>query len=481
MKLTIIGAVLILVVSLCFIKDMLIVRKAKLLQLCYFFVPFSGVSVFNIPAIGFYVLPFTITAAAWIFSELLFCLRKKSDMSIDFNNAALLLFLIFSIAVSLSSLAPILINGSDGYMGANDDSSTYFPIGLSPIHLLQLCYILGGVFFSIFVIGNLNTVDKIEVILRVVIMSGVITCIIGLVELATFYLGLDHNTGWYHTVPTASFGDKGVRIDGLLGIARINSVSYETSNFAQHMLVVYAFIYYCRAKKIVIFSRSKDHMVSFLIGFSLLACISSTAIFGLAIINVMYWAISSWTVKRFFRVVVGASFLVAVLYLAYTQVALFTSMIDTFVLNKFSSGSAESRFSGVVNAYDLFLRHPVIGVGFGVVPTPDLVVMLLSGIGIFGFTIFLLLVLVIIFNGSRKSIITNAVLDLNFDTRVYSLNRLSIITNALTFSLVVLLFIYQATGFAFRFGDFWALSALVVSCYLVRDRAALDYLATLHR
>lgn len=481
MSLTIIGAILSLVISFYFIKDMLIIKKKKLLHLCYFFVPFSGVSLFNIPAIMFYVLPFTLTVAVWILSELLFALRKKSDMSINLNNAALILFLIFLIAVLLSSFAPIFINWSDGYMGANDDSDKYFPIKLSSIHLLQLCYIFGGVLFSIFVIGNLNTVGKIEVILRVVIISGVITCIIGIVELAAFYLGLDYNTGWYHTVPTGSADAKGIRIDGLLGIARINSVSYETSNFAQHILVVHAFIYYCRAKKIVIFSKRKDKMVSFLTGFSLIACISSTAIFGLAFINVMYWAISSWTVKKFFSFFVGMSFLTVVLYLAYTQVAIFASVADAFALDKFSGGSAISRFSSIVNAYDIFLRHPIIGVGIGVLPATDLVVMLLSGIGIFGFMIFLLLVLVIIFNGSRKSITTNAVLDLNINARKYSFYRFSVITNALTFSLVVLLFIYQGTGFAFRFGDFWALSALVVSCYLVRERVASDYLATLHK
>ena len=43
--------------------------------------------------------------------------------------------------------------------------------------------------------------------------------------------------------------EKGVRLDGLLNIARINSVSYETSNFAQHILVVYAFMFYCIKKR----------------------------------------------------------------------------------------------------------------------------------------------------------------------------------------------------------------------------------------
>ena len=97
MSLTIIGAILSLVISFYFIKDMLIIKKKKLLHLCYFFVPFSGVSLFNIPAIMFYVLPFTLTVAVWILSELLFALRKKSDMSINLNNAALILFLIFLI------------------------------------------------------------------------------------------------------------------------------------------------------------------------------------------------------------------------------------------------------------------------------------------------------------------------------------------------------------------------------------------------
>ena len=401
----------------------------------------------------------------------------RSIITIDLNNSFVWLALLFVMAVSLSTLMPMIINGSDGYMGANADSGRYFPIRLSALHLLQWVYIFIGVIFSIFVIGYLNTVLKIELMLRVLLISAGIACIIGLIEIAAFYLGFDYQIGLYHTVPTSEGAEKGVRIDGLLNIPRINSVSYETSNFAQHMIVIYAFIYYCRSKNVIIFSRFKDRSLAMLILIALLGSLSSTALFGLVIIFALNWATTSWTLKRFFRVSLGLPFLVAVLYLGYIQVEFVTRIIDTFVLNKFSSGSVYSRFSVVVNAFELFLRHPAIGVGFGVQPASDLVVMLLSGVGVFGFTVFLLLVLVIIYRGYHRPL-TNAgpaMKDLNGD----ALSRIVIITNALTFSFVILLIIYQATGFAFRFGDFWGLSALVVSSYLVRDRAMIQFRAKL--
>ena len=392
MSLTVIGAVLILVISLCFLKDMLNDKGQELLKLSYFFVPFSGVSLYNIPANSFYILPFTVTAGAWIFSELLLAIRKKSATIINVGNFVVILLLLFGVAVALSSLAPIFINGADGYYGLNADVGRYFPIMPSSIHLLQLIYVVIGLLFTILVIGSLNTPKKVEVIIRIVMISGAFTCVLGLIELVAFYLGLDYQTGWYHTVPTGDGSEKSVRIDGLLGIARINSVAYETSNFAQHMLVIYAFIYYCRAEKLVIFSQSKDRTISFLILFSLVMSISSTALFGLAIIYILYWALSSWTIKRVFIAFINFVFVASVLYVAYSQIPAIADIVDAFILNKFNSGSALSRFSASVNGLELFWRHPLIGIGFGVGPSSDLVIMLLSGVGIVGFMIFFLLV-----------------------------------------------------------------------------------------
>ena len=477
MGLTIIGLLLFSIIFLSFLIGLLDGENEKLLKICFFFIPFSGVSLFNIPELTFYVLPFTVAAAAWISLQLIRLLMARSTITLDLNNSFVWLALLFVIAVSLSTLMPMIINGSDGYMGANADSGKYFPIRPSTLHLLQWVYVFIGVIFSIFVIGYLNTLIKIELMLRILLISAGIACIIGLIEIVAFYSGLDYLTGWYHTVPTSEGAEKGVRIDGLLNIPRINSVSYETSNFAQHMIVIYAFIYYCRSKKVIIFSHFKDRSLAMLILIALLVCLSSTALFGLVIIYALNWATSSWTLKRFFRVSLGISFLVPVLYLGYMQVEFVTTIIDTFVLNKFSSGSADSRFSVAVNAFELFLRHPAIGVGFGVQPASDLVVMLLSGVGVFGFTVFLLLVLVIIYRGYHRSPknVSPAMKDVNDD----ALSRIVIITNALTFAFVVLLIIYQGTGFTFRFGDFWGLSALVVSSYLVRDRAMMQFRAKL--
>ena len=42
--------------------------------------------------------------------------------------------------------------------------------------------------------------------------------------------------------------------------------------------------------------------------------------------------------------------------------------------------------------------------------------------------------------------------------------------NALIFSYLNLLIIYQSIGFTFRFGDFWAISGIIVATYILKRK-----------
>ena len=140
-----------------------------------------------------------------------------------------------------------------------------------------------------------------------------------------------------------------------------------------------------------------------------------------------------------------------------------------FVFDKFISGSFESRLGAGYSAFEVFMRNPLIGVGFGVLPPADLLLVLLSGSGLLGFFIFSAMCAHIIYNGYTNP---KKILELSKKYEILDEDsyRILIITNALTFSFVILLIIYQAIGFTFRFGDFWSLSALLVSSYIIRNR-----------
>ena len=142
---TVIGLIIIILSFSLFIYSLYNVNSKKLLQLCIFFIPFSGVSIYNNYEILFYLLPFTFCAVLWIISQIFASFLSSNSIYIDTNNSFILFSLIFFTCVSLSSLAPIFINGTDFYYGANEDSMKSFAIQPSTIYVIQLIYIFIGI------------------------------------------------------------------------------------------------------------------------------------------------------------------------------------------------------------------------------------------------------------------------------------------------------------------------------------------------
>ncbi|MDC3113779.1 hypothetical protein OA526_03015 [Gammaproteobacteria bacterium] len=471
MNIPIIGILFFATIFAYFISNLINKNKESLLKLCFFFIPFSGVSLLNITELTFFILPFTLAALAWIILQLINMFYIKDSILIRTDHSFVLLSLSFLVLVAFSSLMPILINGTDGYFGANDDSLRYFPIKPSNLHLLQLIYVFIGIIFSIFVIGFVKQIAQVESIIRVIFLSAIIACLIGIIEILSFYFGVDLKTDWYHTVPTGDGSEKGVRLDGILNIVRINSVSYETSIFAQHMLVPFSFAYFSRMENLIIFSKKKDKYIFWLLLSSLIIALSTTAIAGIFIIYFIYWLLNI-TLKRTFLAFILVCSLIFLTYIFYTQFEFFAAILDVFVLGKLSGGSVAGRFEVAVNSFDVFVRNPYFGVGFGILPPSDLILMLLSGVGIFGTIVFTLMIFLIIYNGiygvdrSKRGTI-------NICKDGQSISKIDKITKGLTFSFVILLIVYQGLGFNFRFGDFWCLSGLLVSCCLIRDKIVL--------
>jgi O-antigen ligase len=235
------------------------------------------------------------------------------------------------------------------------------------------------------------------------------------------------------------------------------------------MLVQYALLYYCRSKNVVIFSKVKDRYILWLILTSLILALSSTAIFGLFIIHTLYWLFSAWSLKKILKLSVFLVVIGLFTFVLYSKFEIIAQALDAFVFNKFISGSFESRLGAGYSAAEVFLRHPLIGVGFGILPPADLILVILVGSGVLGGFVFLAMIIVVTYNGYR-----NPVKFGRFHNSTNILNkanqRIVIISNALTFSFIILIIIYQATGFSFRFGDFWSLAALVVAASNIRDK-----------
>tara|TARA_B000000565_G_C23541476_1_gene283877 strand:+ start:109 stop:591 length:483 start_codon:yes stop_codon:yes gene_type:complete len=153
----------------------------------------------------------------------------------------------------------------------------------------------------------------------------------------------------------------------------------------------------------------------------------------------------------------------------YKNLEYISVIIDVFVLDKLSSGSAESRFNAAFNAFEIFLRHPLIGVGFGVLPPSDLLITILAGTGVLGFISFSIMVIIIFYNALFAQLPIPSSDNIN-KSKLKNIVRVSSLLNALIFSYLNLLIIYQSIGFTFRFGDFWAISGIIVATYILKEK-----------
>ena len=88
--------------------------------------------------------------------------------------------------------------------------------------------------------------------------------------------------------------------------------------------------------------------------------------------------------------------LISTIALAYQQSSGVRTFVTTFVLSKPTSDSALERLITTLNAWDYFQQYPILGLGWGSVPSDDLVVFLLANTGVIGLVAFLALIVAVL-------------------------------------------------------------------------------------
>jgi len=131
------------------------------------------------------------------------------------------------------------------------------------------------------------------------------------------------------------------------------------------------------------------------------------------------------------------------------SIPVISDVVKSALLNKSSSGSGLERLMTIQLAFGYFQKFPILGIGFGSATSHDLIVKLLSNIGIVGTLLFFAAILSILRANWRRvdSLVAPA-----------SLSR-----SAWLLSLAVFVFTSVLIEFPLVFGNFWLILGMAIA------------------
>ena len=356
----------------------------------------------------------------------------------DFYNALAWLILIALIAI-VSEIMPFIINGN--YIILDRYSSGVYYAKEIPLYpslqwITQLLYFLIGLLVVYLISVTYTSVDNVKRLLKIFLAGITFMIIWGWIGSFSFFLNIPY--------PDKLFNHLGMSKGGLsilYGWPRMASVTMEASYFAQLLIPITPFFYWFSQENKSFIFRKRYHtamfiisMISILIAYTTTGVVGFLLIIGLLLKNRI----------RFFNK--GSKYVLVTFYIILSVLALF--FISIYLVNVSDTYSGIERFKTVYLGIEYFLDYPLLGLGWGVFPTYDLLINLLVNFGIIGtvsFSIFL-------FN-----------IFIRFLKKIKLNNDYKPLYKAGIESLILILIVSELSGFIYHSQYFWLYLGLAIS------------------
>jgi hypothetical protein len=424
----------------------LLTSSRWLYRLFVFWTLFSATSVLNVGGTenGSAVQVWMFFGSLWI---LRLGLERVSLLSFSIDNHLrhMSYWMIAFLGVATVSLVmPVLINGSLLITSPIFGDNTETPLVLSAHDITQLLYLIFGGIIAICVAHvNLNDENR-EETERILLYSGIFIACWGILQFVCNVTGLPYPDSLLNN--SGSGSGKGFMETLDIGIHRVSSAAVEPSILAQALLTLLPLTLPAWRKRGFVFSRRRDRMVTILFIIVLVLSTSSIAYLGLVIMALTYVLYSVRTgsfskMKATFVFALIGILAMAVITVAFISVPFVSQLVDTVLLSKASSGSGLERAMTVSLAFGYFQQYPILGIGWGSATSHDLIVKLLSNVGIVGTILFFGLMFSIVRSNWKKISSRNSPLDLSREVWMMSLVCFVLTSILIEFPLV--------------FGNFW--------------------------
>jgi hypothetical protein len=219
----------------------------------------------------------------------------------------------------------------------------------------------------------------------------VFTAAWGLLEYLAFKLDLSFPYQLFNNNPTENPEQRGrVLYLGIQPITRITSVAVEPSMFAQSMLPILPIVAFAFWSGRPLLSAFMDRIALTLMLIALLLSTSTSAYAGLLLLVTATLGGLALLGRLTLRPVVSIGMVIATLVVVYATSPAVRDFVFQFIISKPGSDSGLERLATTLNAWGYFRQYPVLGLGWGSVPSGDLVVYLLANAGVIGLASFVL-------------------------------------------------------------------------------------------
>jgi hypothetical protein len=424
----------------------LLVSPRWLYRLFVFWTLFSATSVLNVGEAqnGSAVQVWMFFGALWI---LRLGLERVSLFSFSIDNRlkrTSFWMIAFLVVATISLVMPALIDGSL-LIAAPTFEGDPTPLVLTGHNITQLLYLIFGGTLAICVAHANLTDDNREETERIILYSGIFLACWGIFQFLCNITGLPYPDFLLNNSGSASGqGFRQALKD--IGVQRVSSAAVEPSVLAQALLSLLPLTLPAWLKRGFVFSRRRDRLIALLFVVVLILSTSSVAYVGLAILGLTYVVYSVRTGRFSKRKAIAVFVPVGILATAIVAVAIisvpFVSQIaDSVLLSKASSGSAIERAMTISYAFGYFQKYPILGIGWGSATSHDVIVKLLSNVGIVGTVVFFWGIFSIVRSNWRRISRGNSPLELSREAWLMSL-----VSFVLTSVLI---------EFPLPFGNFW--------------------------
>lgn len=365
-------------------------------------IPFSATAVinFNLASAAYgetakSLMAWQLFAVLWVLHEVISGVPPWRRIGWFLTRRSRNWLLIFLASLFASLTVPLILNGTawvhswvtyPGYLGPST-----IPLALTSHNLTQSAILVFGVLFTIFVAAENCSPARVLYTLKLYVGSCLFVASWGLFQFWCQLRGRAYPAGIFNTSENVvALGYKQVYEAGNVIVGRISSATLEPGVLAMEVLVALLVLVVCLEVKRAILPRGWNWLAIVVISAVLLLSTSTTAYFGLfavvALTGLVLARAGSGRWKHQLFVAVG--FLTAgALMLIY--VPLVNQILEAAIFLKYLNGSGATRIESVWIAGKEFLRFPILGVGWGTVNSWDLVIFILSNLGIIGMLAFM--------------------------------------------------------------------------------------------
>lgn len=335
----------------------------------------------------------------WMFFGSLWLLRTMFDhlstlsFSIDRRLLRPILWMAaFLLVASLSLVMPLYIDGKLSIASQYLFDETVTPLFLTWHHVTQLLYLALGIAVTISVAqSNLRSDDRHKTE-RVILFSAIFVSIWGLFQLVCNITGIPYPDYIFNNSGSASGKGFLEYLQGV-GVGRICSAAVEPSVLAQSLLSLLPLTLAAWLNRNSVISVFIDRFCTVLFIGLVILTTSSIGYLGLpmlaAMVVMLLLRTGAISLAKAVKLAAATALLVGVIASSYFSIPTVRDVINTVLIDKASSGSGLERALTIVQAFRYFQAFPVLGIGWGSATSHDLIVKLLSNVGIIGtFTFF---------------------------------------------------------------------------------------------